>query len=98
MHKLKLDLDQLNVESFDTDAPGITRRGTVRAHSQICTPTAGEYTCVNTCETCDNTCGSCGATCFAGCTGYSCYGSCVDPSCNTCHTNCQQESCVASCP
>jgi hypothetical protein len=100
MNKLKLDLDQLTVESFDTDASGIARRGTVRAHSHLCAPTIADLTCLNTCDTCDNTCGSCGASCggTCGCTGgYSCGGtcggSCVDPTCNTCFTNCDQMSC-----
>jgi hypothetical protein len=102
MNKLKLDLDQLTVESFNTDASGIARRGTVRAHSEffclpthLCAPTYGEFTCG---DTCDNTCHTCGASCGGGCgSGYSCYGSCAE-TCNTCLTNCQQESCVASCP
>ncbi|HST59665.1 MAG TPA: hypothetical protein VLK84_13265 [Longimicrobium sp.] len=96
MQKLKLDLDRLIVESFDSDASGIARRGTVRAHSEM---TVGAFTCVvNTCDSCYDSCDSCRASCGGGCTGYSYYGSCVDPSCNTCLTNCQQESCVASCP
>jgi hypothetical protein len=101
MNKLKLDLDQLTVESFDTDASGIARRGTVRAHSERCGPTdvcaatRGELTCG---DTCDYTCNTCGASCGGGCgSGYSCYGSCAE-TCNTCLTNCQQESCVEYCP
>ncbi|HEX6037679.1 hypothetical protein [Longimicrobium sp.] len=103
MNKLKLDLDQLTVESFDTDASGIARRGTVRAHSHlcgpsdVCTPTWGELTCG---DTCDNTCNTCGASCgCGGGSGYnSCYGSCGE-TCNTCITNCEQESCgVIYCP
>ncbi len=103
MLKLKLDLDKLVVESFDTNASGIETRGTVRAHSQICTPTAGEQTCGDTCGTCY---GSCPDTCYGTCGGCSnvytcgitCNGSCFDPSCNTCYTNCQQDSCVIACP
>ncbi len=97
MHKLKLDLDRLIVESFDTDASGIARRGTVRGHSGF---SVGAFTCVvNTCDSCYDTCYSCGGSCGAGCTGgNSCYGSCIDPTCNTCLTNCQQNSCVETCP
>jgi len=101
MHKLKLDLDQLTVESFDTDASGMAPRGTVRAHSDfcvrtdICVPTQGELTCG---DTCDNTCNTCGASCGGGCgSGFSCFGSCAE-TCNTCFTNCEQESCVYICP
>jgi hypothetical protein len=104
MHKLKLDLDQLIVESFDTNASGLARRGTVRAFSHVCGPTVIDFTCMNTCGTCDATCscgGSCGGTC--GCTGGytcggTCNGTCAEPTCNTCFTNCQQESCVYVCP
>jgi hypothetical protein len=105
MNKLKLDLDQLTVESFNTDASGIARRGTVQAHSEICVPTRGEFTCGDTCDTCNNTCyDSCAASCGGGCgSGYSCGGTCggtcFDPTCNTCFTNCEQESCgVYICP
>lgn len=94
MNKLKLDLDQLTVESFDTDASGTARRGTVRAHhSHVCALTDRDFTCANTCNTC-------GASCGGGCSGgYTCYGTCVDPSCNTCSTNCDQLSCgVIICP
>jgi hypothetical protein len=101
MNKLKLNLDQLTVESFNTDASGIARRGTVQAHSDFCVRTDncvltwGELTCG---DTCDNTCNTCGASCGGGCgSGYSCFGSCAE-TCNTCLTNCQQESCVEYCP
>ena len=103
MNKLKLNLDQLTVESFNTDASEVARRGTVRAHSELCIPTYGPITCGDSCDTCDNTCyDSCGASC-GGCSGgYACGGtcgsSCVNPTCNTCLTNCQQESCVEFCP
>lgn len=113
MPKLKLDLDQLVVESFDTHASGIAPRGTVRAHSELCVPTFGEFSCVDTCgtcaltcDTCDGTCscgGSCGYSCGGGCSGGytcggTCVGTCVDPTCNTCYTNCEQVSCVETCP
>ncbi len=97
MHKLKLDLDRLVVESFDTDASDSARRGTVRALSGF---TVGPFTCVvETCDTCYDSCYSCGGSCGGGCTnGPSCGSTCVDPTCNTCLTNCQQESCVQTCP
>jgi hypothetical protein len=106
MNKLKLDLDQLTVESFNTDASGIARRGTVRAHSDLCAATfLPQITCGDTCDTCNNTCyNTCAASCGGGCTGgNTCFGtcgaSCFDPTCNTCFTRCDQESCgVIYCP
>jgi len=98
MHKRKLNLDGLIVESFDTAGSGTSTRGTVRAHSGF---SVGPFTCVvNTCDSCYDTCYSCGGSCGGDCTGggFSCYGSCVDPTCNTCLTNCQQASCVETCP
>lgn len=113
MHKLKLDLDQLTVESFDTNPPEGARRGTVQGLARTiyntCVP-SGAYTCGNlSCEpgcdnsnggTCDASCnGTCDATC--NCTGNSCYGSCINTcnvTCDTCMTNCQQDSCVYVCP
>jgi hypothetical protein len=102
MRKLKLDLDQLTVESFDTNAPDGPRRGTVRAFMPPTPFITCPLTCADTCDTCDYSCGgTCDATC--NCTGYtccaSCGGTCNGPSdCGTCQTNCEQESCVFHCP
>ena len=38
MEKLRLDLDALAVESFDTDRAGAAERGTVRGHERARTP------------------------------------------------------------
>jgi hypothetical protein len=103
MKRLKLDVDELLVESFNsTDAP-TSQRGTVRAHGQAgqatyaCT--AGWYTC-DTQESCDGTCvegGTCGyfSQCVGWCAsqhdGCSDLGSCTGTiSCDTynCSTNC----------
>ncbi|MDB4947549.1 MAG: hypothetical protein JWM27_198 [Gemmatimonadetes bacterium] len=98
MHKLKLDLDQLSVESFDTNPPEGTQRGTVKGHSHVCVSpfdTCAALSCNYTCGTCDPSCASC-ASCFNTCydtCGASCFGTCA-----TCQTNCQQESCVYACP
>jgi hypothetical protein len=96
MHKLKLDLDQLSVESFGTDPFEGARRGTVEAHSQLCSLyETCPVSCNDTCGTCDPSCVSCvscNQTCYNTC-GPSCYGTCA-----TCQTNCQQESCVYVCP
>jgi hypothetical protein len=98
MRKLKLDLDQLTVDSFDTDADDGAQRGTVEAHSLRCVSpfeTCEALSCNYTCGTCNATCASC-ASCFNTC-GNTCGGSCYG-TCETCQTNCQQESCVYVCP
>src|SRR5687768_9291815 len=102
MHKLKLDLDQLTVESFDTNPDESAQRGTVEAHSHACVspfetcaalgcPTG---TCDASCATCA-TCVSCYGTCYtcANTCGDSCYGTCV-----SCLTECEPVSCVYHCP
>ena len=38
MKKLKLDVEQLNVESFQAEAPARERQGTVQAHEQRTLP------------------------------------------------------------
>jgi hypothetical protein len=89
MRKLKLDLDQLTVDSFDTNPSDDTQRGTVQGFSHFC------HTLLDTCDTCDPSCASCVScygTCYNTC-GPSCYGTCA-----TCQTNCEQESCVYHCP
>ena len=53
MKKLQLDLDQLAVETFATDAPR-TERGTVAAHA-----TNGGNTCVYHCTFAGDTCDAC---------------------------------------
>ena len=102
MRKLKLDLDQLTVDSFDTNPSDGTRRGTVEGFSHLCGPTHIDPTCFVSCESCNDTCGTCDPSC-ASCV--SCYNTCNNtcgPSCygtcQTCQTNCQQESCVYVCP
>ncbi|HEU0300093.1 MAG TPA: hypothetical protein VFR37_11575 [Longimicrobium sp.] len=91
MQKLKLGLENLQVESFDTGA-GDDSRGTVHGHAtQFCTRFNG-VTC-NGGYTCDGgyTCG--GDTCE--------YNSC-DYACDTyyCATNpsCGVQSCLGTCP
>jgi hypothetical protein len=72
MNKLKLELDDLAVESFDTTC-GNNDRGTVVGEQQLCTcPTA--CTCPG-CPTCDATCpDTCVHTCADTCGGLSyCY-------------------------
>lgn len=93
MRKLKLSLDSLQVESFDTDASQ-SMRGTVAGRAVTdypdeCVTPAG--TCFKncsvdaTCNSCDYSCaGSCWGTCGASCNG-SCGASC---GCNTDYTAC----------
>lgn len=61
MRKLKLNLDQLAVDSFGT-APAAEKKGTVVGEQCTC-PTActcpGCPTCDASCNTCMSACGSC---------------------------------------
>jgi len=98
MRELKLDLDQLTVDSFDTVVANNAGRGTVAAHSHACVSpfeTCAALSCNNTCGTCDPSCASC-ASCYGTC--YNTCGPSCNGSCETCQTNCQQESCVYICP
>jgi hypothetical protein len=71
MRKLMLQLDDLQVESFETaGTPDL--RGTVEAH--VSNP------CIKTTNTCPYTCDD--ATCIGSCQGTSCYM----PACNTCES------------
>lgn len=95
MRKLKLDLDHLVVDSFNTEAPP-RREGTVFGEQCTCYTNC---TCPG-CPTCDATCNG-GATCYASCNGTcdaSCNGTCdvycggtqYDATCRnygTCHWN-----------
>jgi hypothetical protein len=74
MNKLKLDVDELNVESFDIRVDDM-ERGTVEALNE--TATCG--------ESCPNTCVSCVATCQNTCDA-SCWGTCY--TCQTCEFHC----------
>lgn len=98
MHKLKLDLDQLAVESFDTVPGGGAQPGTVEG-LQISVNRCIESYDAPTCpDTCADTCGfSCTRTQDYTCPG-TCWNTCDDASCNTCLTNCEQMSCVYVCP
>jgi hypothetical protein len=80
MKKLRLDVDALVVETFDT-AHRAARGGTVRANEQVACPQCCccpccctcDATCANTCD--DATCLSCEYTCQNEytCAYYSCY-------------------------
>ena len=74
MHtKLKLNLDQLTVDSFDTAEPA-ARNGTVFGEQCTCDTAC---TCPG-CPSCDVTCpGTCAFTCDDDTCAYSCDGGCV---------------------
>lgn len=98
MRKLRLERDDLRVDTFATSGSAASEQGTVRAHGgdgtvsydQPCEPVPHDYTDVN-CPPYTR-----GATCAASCYG-SCYGSCNASCYNTCYT-CDQNTCAnASC-
>jgi hypothetical protein len=101
MKKLRLNLDQLAVETFDVTFTAAQTGGTVRGHVSWPAPA----TCVNTdCEqnTCAETCRTCPDTCFYSCGGTcenSCEGSCV-ATCGPCDSDGVQTcySCEGTCP
>jgi len=89
MKKLRLNLDSLHVESFETALP-VWGRGTVRPHDS--TEPQEPQSIVATCEcpgtggasawaTCDWSCG--GGCSNATCGGDTCWQTCAD-SCNVC--------------
>ena len=78
--KLKLNLDQLTVDSFDTSAPK-AEKGTVFGEQCTCYTNC---TCPG-CPTCDASCnGTCGGTCGDNTCAESCYGSCETCGGDTC--------------
>lgn len=82
MPKLRLSLEQLTVDSFDTSATAAAR-GTVRGEECTCQT---DCTCPG-CPTCDNTCHE---SCYE-----SCYGTCPPNwSCNTMETDKQAICCL----
>ena len=75
MNKLKLQLEDLSVESFDTTRPE-KARGTVFGEQCTCYT---RCTCLGG-PTCNASCnGTCNDTCNA-----SCYGTCYEATCNNC--------------
>jgi hypothetical protein len=62
MQKLALNVDDLNVQSFETVPAAPARRGTVRGHEtethdeQGCTDACSLVLTCYTCETCDEAC------------------------------------------
>jgi modification target Cys-rich repeat protein len=93
MKKLRLELDQLRVDTFSTTAAATDSAGTVRGHDrpsydEPCEPIPPDYT--------DNCPPYTSVTCGVSCNG-TCYGSCYGSCANTCYS-CRQQTCPgASC-
>jgi hypothetical protein len=96
MVKLKLKLEDLQIDSFSTTTPE-KNKGTVFGEQCTCWTQCGQNTCPG-CPTCDASCnGTCGAscnTCGASCGG-TCDNTCVD--CGTWDISCGGYSCDPTC-
>ena len=95
MNKLKLHLDDLAVESFDT-CDREKEKGTVVGEQCSCNgtcPLTVCATCANTCDdaTCAYTCddATCPASCNGTCGGASCWETCG----GTCWDSCRPRDC-----
>jgi hypothetical protein len=86
--KLKLQLEDLTVDSFDTSSTE-KPKGTVFGEQCTCYTNC---TCPG-CPTCDASCnGTCGGSCNGTC-GASCYGTCDCQTNNTCNYSCYATDC-----
>jgi hypothetical protein len=84
MTKLKLDMEELSVESFDTTPDARREVGTVFGQQCTCYT---QCTCPG-CPTCDASCnGTCGGTCAGTCDA-SCNGTCGGTTDITCMGPC----------
>ena len=96
MEKLRLRLDDLRVDSFET-VKRESEKGTVFGEQCTCWTQCGQNTCPG-CPTCGASCNgtceySCNGTCYETC-GNSCWGTCNE---YTCAWTCAA-SCAGSCP
>jgi hypothetical protein len=83
MRKLRLDLEDLSVESFTTTPEAHRESGTVFGQQCTCYT---QCTCPG-CPTCDASCnGTCGGTCAATCNA-SCNGTCGGWSCGCAYSD-----------
>lgn len=81
MKKLKLDLDQLKVQSFQTTQEQKKVQGTVYGQSVLtCDCTQGEDTCAASCQSCEQTCIECAYTVYFTCLT-ACGETCQAPTC-----------------
>ncbi len=94
MKKLKLDLEDLSVESFATTPEPRAEGGTVFGQQCTCYT---QCTCPG-CPTCDASCnGTCGGTCDASCNG-TCGDTCNCPTGDySCAGDCDPNSCLPGC-
>jgi hypothetical protein len=77
MKKMKLDLGELHVESFDVQRQDEVR-GTVAGRNEPADTESCGGSCMNTCISCVNTCyNTCQASCWQTC-----------QTCNTCELHC----------
>lgn len=91
MKKLKLALDDLSVETFDT-SPARREKGTVMGEQECTCPTA----C--TCPTCPTCCNTCEASCPYTCDDATCPETCDDTCDNfTCLYTCGFSNCETRC-
>jgi hypothetical protein len=79
MRKIKLDVEGLQVDTFEVESGGVDGRGTVQGNMPVrnqdpgtldCTGTSGStyFSCTTPYPTNDNTCqGSCNGTCIYSC-------------------------------
>jgi hypothetical protein len=104
MAKLKLQLEDLMIDSFDT-TPVEKAKGTVFGEQCTCWTQCGQNTCPG-CPTCNASCngtcdasacnGTCDASCNGTCGGYSCAYTC-DWTCEyTCGDSCGGYTCATS--
>jgi len=92
MKKLKLQLEDLRIDSFQT-TPAEKPKGTVFGEQCTCYT---QCTCPG-CPTCD---ASCNGTCEASCNGTcdaSCNGTCAPSAAGTCGNSCDYGSCYNTC-
>jgi hypothetical protein len=89
MKKLRLGLDDLRVDTFDTTAPR-KEKGTVFGEQCTCWTQCGQDTCPG-CPTCGDTCPN---TCAYSCDDFSCAWTCAG---NTCEVyTCDRQYCYMS--
>jgi hypothetical protein len=96
MHKLRLNLEALAVDSFDTLPGAEDTRGTVQAFASVGDSTCRQAICYY--ETFAPSCAASCQTCYtqqATCDG-TCAYTCDDASCATCQTACGP-TCYATC-
>jgi hypothetical protein len=78
--KLKLNLDQLAVDSFDTSRPA-QKEGTVFGEQCTCYTNCTCPGCPTCDASCEGTCNTCGASCYQTDCGCEPAGTCLDTAC-----------------